>query len=92
MDSSKNLFIDYGSETGTDTIKISNQENINYAIESFEIKNSSGETQLLTSDDINKLVQDMTAYATDNGISINSVADVKGNQDLMNLVINSWAA
>ncbi len=44
------------------------------------------------SNNLNKLVLDISAYATDNGISINSVADVKDNPDLMNLVVNSWAA
>ena len=92
MDSSGDLFVDYGEDAGNDIIQIENQKSSSYAIESFKVTDESGETYLLTSDDINKLIQDMSAYAADNGISINSAADVKENPDLMNLVANSWAA
>lgn len=34
----------------------------------------------------------MTAYASENEITINSVQDVKQNADLMNLVNSAWAA
>ncbi len=82
---------------GNDTIDagddvIQKQNNSNYAIESFELGDDTGATQMLTSEDINKIIQDMSAYAADNGISISSVADVKENPDLMNLVANSLAA
>ena len=82
---------------GNDTIDagddvIQKQNNSNYAIESFELGDDTGAIQMLTSEDINKIIQDMSAYAADNGISISSVADVKENPDLMNLVANSLAA
>ena len=92
MDSSGDLFVDYGEDAGNDIIQIENQKSSSYAIESFKVTDESGKSYLLTSDDINKLIQDMSAYAADNGISINSAADVKENPDLMNLVANSWAA
>jgi len=44
----------------------------------------------LTDSDINKLIQDLTSYANDHGISLTSVDDVKGNQELMNIIVNSW--
>ena len=92
QDSSGDLFIDYGEDSGNDVIQIQNQDTPNYAIESFELVDDTGATQMLTSEDINKIIQDMSAYAADNGISISSAADVKENPDLMNLVANSWAA
>ena len=91
-DSSGNLIIDYGEQSGNNTIKINNQNSSNYAIESFEAKDSSGTTHLLTNEDINKLIQDMSAYAAENGITISSVQDVKDNPDLMNLVNSAWVA
>ncbi|MDD5009158.1 MAG: calcium-binding protein [Syntrophorhabdaceae bacterium] len=44
----------------------------------------------LTDSDINKIIQDITSYANNHGISLTSVDDVKGNQDLMNIIVNSW--
>ena len=91
-DSSGNLIIDYGEQSGNNTIKINNQNSSSYAIESFEAKDATGTTHLLTNEDINKLIQDMSAYAAENGITISSVQDVKDNPDLMNLVNSAWVA
>jgi len=44
----------------------------------------------LTDSDINKLIQGLTSYANDHGISLTSVDDVKNNQELMNIIVNSW--
>ena len=91
-DSSGNLIIDYGEQSGNNTIKINNQNSSSYAIESFEAKDATGTTHLLTNEDINKLIQDMSAYAAENGITISSAQDVKDNPDLMNLVNSAWVA
>ena len=44
----------------------------------------------LTSDDINLVIQQITAYANSNGINLTTVDDVKGNQELMNIIVQSW--
>ncbi len=76
--------IDYGSSIGGDQLTIQNQDS--NTIEKFQLDNG----QYLTDSDINQIIQDMTTYATDNGISLTSINDVKNNQDLLNVVINSW--
>ncbi len=44
----------------------------------------------LTNADINQLIQQMSAYAVDQGIAFNNINDVYNNQDMMTLVANSW--
>ena len=92
MNSNGYLYIDYGKEAGQDVIQLNYQDSANYKIEMYEVETSSGESLFMNSDDINKLIQDMTAYASENDITINSVQDVKQNADLMNLVNSAWAA
>jgi Ca2+-binding RTX toxin-like protein len=75
------LHIAYGD---SDYITVLNQDTT--GIE--EVKTSHG--FFLTDSDINKLIQDITSYANDHGISLTSVDDVKGNQDLMNIIVHSW--
>ncbi len=40
--------------------------------------------------DINAIIQQMTAYAAENGIPLTSVDDVKGNREMMNIIANAW--
>ena len=58
------------------------------SVEQYELSDGS----YLTATDINQVIQDMTAFAADNGIAINSVQDIRQNQDLMNMVISAWHA
>ncbi len=44
----------------------------------------------LTDADINQIIQDMAAYATTEGISLNSVDDVKQHEPLMTMIADSW--
>jgi Ca2+-binding RTX toxin-like protein len=44
----------------------------------------------LTDADVNQLIQQMAAFAVDEGIAMNSLNDVRNNQELMTLVANSW--
>lgn len=44
----------------------------------------------LTDSDINQMIQQMASFAKSNGISFKSVEDVRANQDLMSMVVNSW--
>ncbi len=90
---SNDLIIDYGSEPGEDVIRIEQYRlNANHQIENFELETSEGEIMRLTNEDVNRLIQDMTAYAADNGIVLSSAADVRANEDLMTLIASSWAA
>jgi hypothetical protein len=44
----------------------------------------------LTDVDINQIIQDMAAYAITEGISLNSVDDVKQQEPLMAMIADSW--
>ncbi|MGD9581956.1 MAG: calcium-binding protein, partial [Vampirovibrionia bacterium] len=79
----KDLKIDYGQN---DLITVNKQTKSAYGIEEIRLDNGS----YLTDSDINLLVQDLTAFASDNGIHLSNVQDVKNNEDLMNIVMNAW--
>ena len=83
IDANNNLFFDIGETVGTSTIGVLDQ--VNGTIENVTVGDYT-----LTSDAINKLVQDMSAYATEQGISLSTVEDVKNNADLMNMVNSAW--
>ncbi|MCD6187059.1 MAG: hypothetical protein J7K09_02745, partial [Desulfuromusa sp.] len=46
----------------------------------------------LTDADINQLIQEMSAYAISEGISLNSIDDVKQQEPLMTMIADSWHA
>jgi Ca2+-binding RTX toxin-like protein len=46
----------------------------------------------MTDADINQLIQDMSAYAVTEGISLDSLADVRQNEELMTMIAGSWQA
>ena len=46
----------------------------------------------LDNNQINQIIQNISAYASDNGIDISSIEDVKNNPDLMNMISSSWMA
>lgn len=86
MDSINSLYVTYGS---TDADKIRIQEPLTYGcIESI----NSADGYYLSSTAINQLIQDMTAYATQEGISLTCVEDVKANAELMTMVAGAWQA
>ena len=82
-----NLSIAYGD---TDHILVSPQGHYPRAIDAGIEKVQLSDGFFLTDSDINLVIQQMTAYANDHGISLTSVDDVKGNQDLMNIIVQSW--
>ena len=93
VDNSHNLLIDYGANAGEDVLKIRAQQSSEIcAIENFEFADADGNLSTLSAADITKIIQDMTAFAAENEISITSTADVKDNPDLMNLIASSIAA
>ncbi len=46
----------------------------------------------MTAADINQIIQDMSAYATTAGISMDSLDDVRNNEELMAIVASGWQA
>jgi len=44
----------------------------------------------LTEGDINRIIQEISAYADSNGITITNIDDVRNNQQLMNIIANTW--
>ena len=70
----------------TDQVSVVGQRLPYSAVERFSLNDG----RYLTNADVNRIVQDLTAYATDNGIALASVEDVKNNAELMNIVVSSW--
>lgn len=83
MDANNNLYIDYGSNVGSGVIGVSNQS-------TYTIENVTVGDYTLSSTTINQLIQDMSAYATEQGLTISSVEDVKANAELMTMINNAW--
>ena len=77
-----NLIIDYGNNTGTDTITIQNSS----SIEKIELADGS----YISNDDVNQIIQNMTSYAQNNAIEFTGIDSVKNNEYLMNLVAAGW--
>ncbi len=77
------LRIQYGD---TDVIQVQKQSDSLDAVERIELSDGS----YLTSADINRIAQEMAAYAVNEGISLTSVEDVRRNQDLMTLITSAW--
>ncbi|MBP1732499.1 MAG: hypothetical protein H6Q55_2928 [Deltaproteobacteria bacterium] len=57
-----------------------------YATEKVELSDGS----FLTDGDINKIIQDMTAFASGNGIQLSSMDDVRKNPELMGMIVQGW--
>ena len=81
-DDDDNLYIDYGSTLGTETITTLN----NSTIEKVLLDDGT----FLTNSDIDIIVQNMTTYATDNSIELNDINDVKNNSDFINIIAAEW--
>lgn len=80
------LIIDYGNSLGEDSIIVKNQEFENNTVERIQLSDG----KYLSNEDINKIIQNMTSYAANNGIEFTNIESVKNNEDLMNLVASSW--
>jgi Ca2+-binding RTX toxin-like protein len=84
------LFMRYGSfeiQYGEqDLVTVLNQNHSSGRIERIELADGS----YLTDADVNQLIQQMATFAVDEGIAMNSLDDVRNNQDLMTLVANAW--
>ena len=79
-----NLEIGYGT---ADKITVTNHFlNNNNKIEEVELDDG----YFLTSADIDSIIQQMSAYAVQEGITISSLDNVRQNDDLMTLIASSW--
>lgn len=77
------LFLQYGED---DVIEIYSQQSAQDKIERFELADGS----YLTDADVNRVIQEMSSYAVNEGICLQSVEDVRRNDELMTLIANSW--
>ena len=75
------LHIAYGD---TDYITALNQDTA--GIERVQATNG----WFLTDAEINTVIQQITAYATNHGLTLTSAHEVKNNQDLMNIIVSAW--
>lgn len=79
------LQVGYGIDDQITLFAYSDSE-IGNRIETFTLADGS----YLTDADVNQLIQQMAAFAVDEGIAMNSVDDVRKNQELMTLVAGAW--
>lgn len=77
------LSIKYGDK---ESVVISGQNNDASAIERFELSDGS----YLSSNDVESIMHQMSAYAKDHGIYISSNSSIENNQALMQIVSSSW--
>ena len=77
------LFLQYGDN---DIVTVRNQKNKKKRIERFELSDGA----YLTDTDINQIIQEISAFAVNEGIDMNSANDVRQSEQLMNIVVNSW--
>ena len=78
-----NLIIKY---TDNDTITIENQFIPNEQIEQIELDNG----KYMTSSNIDYIIQQINAYATENNIQLSNVDSIRNNDELMQLVTSGW--
>ena len=72
--------------SGTNRITIQNHFNEGNEIDKFMIYGGN----YLTSSDINQVIQNVTAYASEHNISLTRVEDVTANSSLKTIIANSW--
>ncbi|HIP21263.1 MAG TPA: hypothetical protein EYG70_09090, partial [Sulfurimonas sp.] len=79
----KDLLIQYGDG---DEIEIKYQTKDKYAIERVELADGN----YLSSGDIDNIVQQIHAYADDNGLDIDSNQDIRANAALTQIIQSAW--
>jgi Ca2+-binding RTX toxin-like protein len=78
-----NLYLQYGKE---DVVEVYNQAWDHDKIERFELADGS----YLTDADVNRVIQEMSSYAVNEGMCLQSVGDVRRNDELMTLIASTW--
>ena len=77
------LYVQYGDE---DVLEIFHQKKDREKVERIELADGG----YLTDVDVNQVVQQICAYAAQEGIHLKSAEDVRRNEELMTLIGNSW--
>jgi Ca2+-binding RTX toxin-like protein len=77
------LFVQYGEE---DVVEVYGQQSAQEKIERLELADG----RYLTDADVNRVIQEMSSYAVNEGVCLQSVEDVRRNDDLMTLIASSW--
>ena len=77
------LSIQYGVN---DSILVQNQSNVNNAIERFELSDGN----FLSNSDLDLMIQQLNAYAVDNGIDTLNNDTIRNNEEMMQIVTSSW--
>jgi hypothetical protein len=78
--------LQFGESGSQNTININSQNDASNHVDRFELSDG----KYLTDSDVNNLIQQISAYAVNNGISLNSLQDVQNNTQIMALVAGSW--
>jgi len=78
-----NLYLQYNDN---DTVKINNQDDNDTKIEKLELSDGS----FLTNDDINLVVQQLNAYASDKGMWSYNNDKIRNDQEMMSIVSSAW--
>jgi trimeric autotransporter adhesin len=81
-----NLYLDYGSDGIESSIKVNDQDSSKKRIEKFELSDGS----FLTHADVELVIQQLHAYADDNGIHRITNDAIKANEAMMNIVSSAW--
>jgi Ca2+-binding RTX toxin-like protein len=77
------LQLQYGED---DVLEVLNPRNPRMKVERFELSDGS----FLTDLDVNRVIQEMSAYAAQEGICLQSPEDVRRNDALMTIVAGAW--
>jgi len=83
LQNNNNLTVQYSVN---DSINVSLWKNTENKIEKIQLSDGN----YLSSTDVDKLIQSMTAYSIDKGIAISNVNDVSKNAELMTMINNTW--
>ena len=70
---------------------IRNQDNQANKIETIKLTdNNNNQTGYITSYQIDKIIEQLNAYANDNGLTTITHDDINTNQNLMQIVMSGW--
>jgi len=78
------LDLQYGED---DTLKIYNQSSDKHKIEKFELSDGS----FLTHEDVESVIQQLNAYASDNGMHRINNDTIRNNEQMMQIVSSAWS-
>lgn len=79
-----NLVLNYGNPM--DQISIRGWMRPQFQIENLEL----AEGSVLTNMDINAVIDQMTSFCAENGVAMNSINDVRNNEELMGIIAGGW--